>query len=274
MGDEAYEQMKRGMRWMWSLGDYSQLARLLEPHAHALADRCAITPGMDVLDVATGNGNFALVAAERGARVTALDFTPAMLDLARARGAAAGLDIGWIEGDAESLPFPDARFDLVASVFGVVFAPRPELVAAELGRVTAPGGAIAMANWSPGGFLHGMSEIGARYVPPPAAPLPSPFQWGIADVVRVRLGGAATTIDIEERSVTFDFPSAEEGLSTWERINGPQVALQTRLAADEYASLRRDYLALMDELNTATDGGVRLSAPYLSVLARRAAAAA
>src|SRR5712692_3754075 len=146
------------MRWMWSLGDYSRLAEVLEPHAEALADACDISRGATVLDIAAGNGNFALAAARRGATVTATDITPRMVELGRARTAAVG-NMTWHEADAEHLPFPDASYDVVASVFGAMFAPQPQLVSPEMFRVARPGGLVAMANYSPGGYLGRMSAL-------------------------------------------------------------------------------------------------------------------
>jgi SAM-dependent methyltransferase len=145
-----YDKLKEGMRWMWSLGDYTRLAEILEPQAKALADICKIRPGATVLDVAAGNGNFAFAAARRGAIVTASDLTPLMVELGHARSATGQSHIEWTEADAEQLPFADAGYEIVASVFGAMFAPRPQLVASELFRVTKPGGLVAMANYSPG----------------------------------------------------------------------------------------------------------------------------
>src|SRR5256712_12156880 len=125
---------------MWSLGDYSRVAEVLEPHAEALADACAIEPGMSVRDVAGGNGTFAIAVVRRGAKVTATDITPKMVDLGRARTAAGGLTIEWSEADAEELPFADESFDVVASVFRAVVAAPPLLVAAEMVRLAKPGG--------------------------------------------------------------------------------------------------------------------------------------
>ena len=128
---DPYARMKEATKWMWGLGDYREVATHLEPHAQALAHRADVRPGMEVLDVAAGNGNFAIAAAERGARVTE----------------AAALGIQWQEADAEELPFANDRFDVVASVFGAMFAPRPERVAAELFPVARPDGVVAMANY-------------------------------------------------------------------------------------------------------------------------------
>jgi ubiquinone/menaquinone biosynthesis C-methylase UbiE len=152
---EPLDKLKEGMRWMWSLGDYPRLAKVLEPHAEALARACRIRPGATVLDVAAGNGNFAVAAARRGAIVTASDLTPRMVELGRTRSAAGGWHIEWAEADAEQLPFGDASYDLVASVFGAMFAPRPHLVASQLFRVVKPGGLVAMANYGLAGFSAG-----------------------------------------------------------------------------------------------------------------------
>jgi ribosomal protein L17 len=137
---------------MWSEGNYPAIAEVLMPVARALVDACAISAGQEVLDVAAGTGNVAVVAAEEGASVVASDLTPTLIDLGRARSAEAGLDIEWVEADAEALPFEDARFDCVTSTFGAMFAPRPEVVARELFRVVRPGNTVGMANWTPEGF--------------------------------------------------------------------------------------------------------------------------
>ena len=143
MADDA--TMQDAIRWMWSLGDYGALAVHLEPHAIELAQRSRLQAGSEVLDVAAGNGNFAIAAARLGATVVATDLTPTMVDLGRSRSGALGLAIEWREADAEQLPFPDERFDVVASVFGAMFAPHPDRVASELFRVAKRGGLVAMA---------------------------------------------------------------------------------------------------------------------------------
>src|SRR5579864_8753666 len=132
--DSEIERIKLGSHWLWSQGDYPAIARLLEAPALGLAAGI-VSPGLHVLDVAAGTGNFALAAAGRGGTVTATDFSPRMVEMGRARSEAAGARLTWQEADAESLPFPDGSFDVTASVFGAIFAPRPELVARELFRV-------------------------------------------------------------------------------------------------------------------------------------------
>src|SRR5215471_13702387 len=147
------EQLKEKMRASWMAGDFGQIARYQEKEAAAFVSRLGIPPGARVLDVACGTGNTAIPAARAGARVTGVDIATNLLEQARARAAAEGVDATFQEGDAERLQFPDASFDFVVSVYGAMFAPRPELVAGEFLRVCRPGGKIAMGNWTPAGFV-------------------------------------------------------------------------------------------------------------------------
>lgn len=252
---------------MWSLGDYTRVAQRLEPYAKRLADACQIASSQRVLDVAAGNGNFAVAAAERGATVTASDSSPRMLELGRARTAA--LDIAWSEGDAEGLPFPDASFDVVASVFGAMFAPRPERVARELFRVCRPGGLVAMANYSPDGFLGGITALFGRFSTPLPFALPSPFEWGQALVVRERLGGFASTMEIDELELTMTFDTVPAAVDFWEETNAPMVALRMRLTPEQYAACRRELAELMAAMSRPGGSGIELSNAYVQVLARK-----
>jgi ubiquinone/menaquinone biosynthesis C-methylase UbiE len=254
---------------MWSLGDYSRLAEVLEPHAEALAEACNIKPGTSVLDVAAGNGNFAMAAARRGAIVTASDLTPHMVELGRARSAATGRRIEWTEADAEQLPFPDAGFDIAASVFGAMFAPQPHLVASEMFRMVKPGGLVAMANYSPGGFLGRVSDLMASFSSRPSLDLPSPFQWGDEHEVRARFAGLATSVEVIHRRLSFESISVEGLLKFWEETNAPQNALKAMLPPEAYQKVTAAWVALVDELSESTDGGVKVSSPYILVLAKK-----
>lgn len=255
---------------MWSLGDYTAVATRLEPSARQLADACRIAKDSRVLDVAAGNGNFALAAAARGARVTAADVTPHMLELGSARTRAAGLDVEWVEGDAEALPFADASFDVVASVFGAMFAPRPQRVAAELFRVCRPQGTVAMANYSWHGFLGDTSKLLARYSTPLPFELPSPFEWGDELVVAARFAGLAGDVTITRRRLVMSFGSLDEGLEFWERTNPPLLALRMTQPPERYAECRRELHDLMAGSNESSAGGLELGSTYLEVVARAA----
>jgi SAM-dependent methyltransferase len=260
-------RIKQGSKWLWSQGDYSRLATLLEPPARSLAT-AHVMPGMTVLDVAAGNGNFALAAARLGAQVTASDVTAHMVELGRARSRAEGLDIAWVEADAESLPFA-AEFDLVASVFGAMFAPRPELVAAEVSRVARPNGVIVMANYGSAGFLGRLSDlIGAFSSSPPSA-LPSPFLWGEEHEVRRRFDGLASEISIEPRTLTFRFASVEAWHEEFAGTNPPLMALKQMLPPAAFGGLMAQAQALAEELNETVDGSLLLQSRYLEVVARK-----
>ena len=254
---------------MWSLGDYSRVAQVLEPHAQALADACAIEPGMSVLDVAAGNGNFALAAARRGASVTATDITPHMVELGQARTAAAGLTIGWSEADAEQLSFADASFDVVASVFGAMFAPQPQLVAAEMFRVAKAGGLVAMANYSPGGYLGKLSQLLATFSARADFDLPWPFLWGDELEVRNRFGEHSHSIDVIHRTLHFESASIDAFVDFWQATNAPQAALKAMMPPETYQKVLDAQTQLIEELNESTHGRVELSSPYILVLARK-----
>jgi SAM-dependent methyltransferase len=269
---DPIDRMKEATRWMWALGDYREVAHYLQPYAEELAAAADIRPGMDVADVAAGNGNFAIAAARRGARVIASDLTPKMIDLGRGRTEAEGLTIEWQAADAEQLPFASDRFDVVASVFGAMFAPRPERVAAELFRVARPGGMVAMANYSKAGFLASFTDLLTTFsiAPPGGLDVPSPFAWGDGEEVRRRFDGKSAALRLERKTVRFSFSSLEEGFAFWERTNPPLIALRTMLPAERYQELRVEGAGLMRELNAATDGSLVLDSDYLSVIARKA----
>ena len=255
---------------MWSLGDYRELARQFEPTAVALVEACGVEPGMEVLEVAAGTGNLALAAARRGARVVASDLTPRMVELGRERSAAEGLDIEWLEADAEDLPFDDGRFDIAASTFGAQFAPRPQVAAAELFRVVRSGGMVGLANWTPQGYLGRQIEIASSYAPPmPPAGIPSPLLWGEPEVVRERLGQLAGSVELQPRMVPTRFDSKQAAREFQERYNGPLIALPNTLPPERYAALMTQFGELVDQFNQATDGTVAIDVEYLLVVASK-----
>src|SRR5215831_2475258 len=163
-------ELKTRLRTTWMTGDYGRFSRYMERDAESFYRRLPIQPGAQLLDVGCGAGQLALIAARSGAVVTGCDIATNWLERARTRAAAEGLNISFEEGDAEALPYEDAQFDAVTSMFGAMFAPRPELVAAELSRVCRPGGTIAMANWTPAGFIDQMFKIIAKHIAPSGMP--------------------------------------------------------------------------------------------------------
>jgi len=271
--EELLSRVKAGSRWMWSLGDYTEVAPHLEIQAVELCEAIGIKPGMQVLDVAAGNGNFAAAAARRSSIVTACDLSPRMIELGQARTEAAGLDVRWFEADAEQLPFPDGGFDVVASVFGAMFAPQPDLVARELFRVCRPGGTVAMANYSREGFLGTFAQLLTAFSAPPAFELPSPFEWGDMEVVRRRFAGFASGVELRPGHVVMSFPSLGDGISFWERTNGPQLALRTLLPVEGYDEFKRQAASLMRDMNESSEGRLELRSSYLTVLASKPSAA-
>lgn len=265
MSEDPVARVKLGARWLWSQGDYARLAVMLEPDAIVLARRC-VRPGMQVLDVAAGNGNFALEAARLGAEITACDLSPRMIELGEARTSAEGLSINWQEGDAEALPFPTSSFDVVASVFGAMFAPRPELVAAELFRVVKPGGVVAMMNYGTGGFFAQLAAVLANYSTTPAPAFPSPFLWGEPDEVRRRFATAAD-LELEPRHLTMRYASFAGWQEEFAAVNPPIMAMKQILPLDAYATLMEQCRELVERLNAASDGSVALESDTLAVLA-------
>ena len=261
-------KIKDRHRTIWGLGDYATLSELLRPAAVALADACAVSAGQEVLDVAAGDGNFALVCAAEGASVVASDLSPGMVARGRARTEAEGFDIEWVEADAEDLPFDDARFDCVGSVFGAMIAPRPEVVARELLRVVRPGGTVGMTAWVPGGFSAELFGVTRRYVPPPPD-LPASEEWAREGVAEQRFDGLASSVVTERRSMTWRAESPEAAAAAMDRSAPPQVAARHALAAEDYESLTRDGLELMRKWNRATDGTFEVENEYLLIVARK-----
>jgi SAM-dependent methyltransferase len=260
--------VKRGQRMMWAQGDYGEISRPLAPVGELLAERVGAGPGERLLDVATGTGNVAIPAARSGAAVTGLDITPELLEQARARASEAGLEITFIEGDAEELPFADASFGRVTSAFGVMFAPRQELAAAELVRVAAPGGRIAIAAWTPTGLMGRMFATIASHLPPPPAELKPPVMWGVEDHIRGLLGAGGAELTFELHDVAFTHDSPESWVDHNERLLGPFIMAKAALGPQgRYEPLRAELIGLYSEANEATDGTLAARGEYLLTLA-------
>jgi len=262
---DPFAELKARSREGWSHGDYPRLAERLEPASRELVDACAISAGQEVLDVACGNGNLAILAAREGAAVVASDLTPRMLDLGRERAEAGDLDIEWREADAEYLPFEDERFDCAASVFGAMFAPSPGRVAKELFRVVRPGGTVGMANWRATAFQGRFFALMQRYGPPLPDGVEPSVRWGDEEVVRARFNGLASSLSVEPRSVRWEFESVE-AMGEFFSSAGPRTA---ELPEERREALTAEMVELVGEFNQAGDGSVRIDNDYVVVVARR-----
>lgn len=268
----AVAELKETHRATWAAGDYASVAEIIDdiPPRHLL-DRVGIEPGQEVLDVATGTGNVALRAANAGARVVGLDLTPELFDAAARRAAEWGVEVEWLHGDAEDLPFADGRFHRVLSTFGVQFAPRHEIVARELVRVTEPGGAIGLVNWTPQGQIGRLFGILGRYLPPPPAFASPPPKWGDEEHVHALFAAADPRVELEfERATTpWRFASSEAYVGFMETAYGPMLKARQRMTPEgTWEQCRAEIVALMDELNVATDGTLRVDKEYLLTIAR------
>lgn len=264
------DALKTKLRATWISGDFGQIARFYEDEAEAFVKRLGLKPGSKVLDAACGTGNLALPAARLGADVTGVDIAPNLVEQARANAAREGLTAKFDEGDAEALTYEDASFDAVITMFGVMFAPRPELVAAELLRVTKPGGLIAMANWTPTGFIGQMFRTVAAHLPPPPG-MASPVLWGVEEKVRERLGTGVSKIETTPRILTWNFAtSPAEVVEHFRVYYGPTNKAFGALDEQKQAALRNELEDLWTKNNKATDGTTSVEAEYLEVVATRA----
>jgi SAM-dependent methyltransferase len=262
------DQLKVRLKSTWMTGDYDAFARYMEKDAEVFYQRLGITPGTRLLDVGCGAGQLALIAARAGAVVTGCDIATNWLEKAKLRAAAEGLNIAFEEGDAEALPYEDAQFDAVTSMFGAMFAPRPELVAAELSRVCRPGGTIAMANWTPAGFIGQMFKIIAKHIAPSG--MPSPALWGDEATVRDRFRNGIATLKLTPRLYRFEYPFPPDAVVEFFRVNyGPMTRAFASLDSNGQRSLRSELVRLWAEHNTAAGDTTLVAAEYLEVVATR-----
>ena len=263
------QALKTRLRATWMSGDYGHFAQYLEPGALEFLARLAVAPGTRMLDVGCGAGQIAIPAARAGVRVTGLDLAANLVQQARERARAAGVHAEFDEGDAEMLPYADASFDLVVSLIGAMFAPRPDRVAAELLRVCRPGGRIVMANWTSAGHVGQMFRVIGAHVPP--SPLMvSPLQWGDEAIVRLRLAPGASTIDVTRRRypMRYPFPPAAV-VECFREFYGPTNRAFAALDDAGQRALRSDLEALWTSNNVATDGTTHVESDFIEVVATR-----
>lgn len=231
----ADRALKEKHRAMWAQGDYPALASELIPNLGAiLVEACGIKPRQRVLDIGAGAGNAAIPAAMMGAEVVASDLTPEMFDAGRHQAAERGVELEWMEADAEALPFPDSEFDVVMSCLGVMFAPHHEASAGELLRVCRPGGTIGLLSWTPEGFIGQMFATMKPFAPPPPPGAQPPPLWGSEDHVRKLLGGSVTDIQARKQTVTItSFHQPHDFLHYFKSHYGPTISVYKSLGGDE-----------------------------------------
>ncbi len=264
-----FTQLKSGLKTTWMAGDFGQIAHFTAKEAENFVGRIGITPGSQVLDVACGTGNTSIPAAKTGASVTGVDIATNLLEQARKRSASEHLQVRFEEGDAEDLPYADSAFDVVLTMFGAMFAPRPEKVAAELLRVCKPGGIIAMANWTPQGFVGKSFQVTSKLVPPP--PFPPPVLWGDESVVRQRLGQGTKQIHCTLQHTHFAYPFPPRAtVEFFRRYFGPTQMAFSKLDQAGQAALAEQLEELWMQHNTAKDGTTAVDGEYLEVRAIRA----
>jgi len=260
--------IKQRQQATWASGDFAVVGVTLQIVGEQLAEAADIHAGERVIDIAAGNGNATLAAARRFARVTSTDYVPALLEKGRARAAAEGLAIDFREADAEALPFADATFDVALSTFGVMFAPDQARAAAEMRRVVRPGGRIALANWTPEGFLGVLFKTVAKHLPPPAGLAP-PVLWGKEDHLRLLFGADAAQAQIERRMFKFRYASAAHWVHVFRDYYGPLNRAFASLAPGAADALEQDLFAVLDSFNTAGPASLVVPAEYLEVVMTR-----
>jgi SAM-dependent methyltransferase len=263
-----FSNLKSRLKNIWMAGDYDRFSRYMESGARDFYERLNVAPGSQLLDVGCGSGQLALIAARDGVEVTGVDIATNLVERARDRAKAEGLQARFEEADAEALPFEDASFDVVTSLIGAMFAPRPDQVANELLRVCIPGGTIAMANWTPQGFIGQMFKAVSKFIAPSG--MPSPVLWGDEATVRERLGKGLSDLSLVRRNYTFSYPfPPSEVVDFFWLYYGPTNQAFASLDADSCVSLHKELEALWAANNRAGAGSTTVLGEYLEVIGVR-----
>lgn len=263
------DNLKVRLKTIWMAGDYDRFSRYMEGGAREFYDRLELAPGSRFLDVGCGSGQLALIAAKDGLEVTGVDIASNWVERARARAQAEGLHARFEEADAEALPFEEASFDVVASLIGAMFAPRPDLVAKELLRVCVPGGTIAMANWTPQGFVGQMFKTVSKFIAPSG--MPPPVLWGDEATVRERLGKGLSEVSLTRRQYTFTYPfPPSEVVELFRLYYGPTNQAFASLDGAGQEQLRQELETLWSSQNRAGRDCTTVPAEYLEVIGIRA----
>ena len=264
MAVDALGQMKQAVRATWAAGDYPAIAeRQLWPVGERVVSRIGVGAGDDVLDVACGTGNAAIRAAAAGGRVVGVDLTPELFAAGRRLASAAGVDVEWVEGDAEELPVEDESFDVVLSVFGCIFAPRHSIAAAELARALRPGGRLCITAWTPEGSMGDLFRTLGGYMPAPPPFAEPPLLWGSEEHVRGLFAESGVELEFERETIAFPpFASVDEEIEWGLAKFGPLI-MARRLLEPEGR-----WQALIDDLRRLLERG-QPPAEYLVTVGRK-----
>ena len=272
---DAGRELKAATRAAWALGDYHRFAKeTIWELGEVLVRACGIAAGQRVLDVAAGTGNTAIRAAEAGAEVVASDLTPENFEAGRREAEAHGVELEWVEADAEALPFADGEFDVVTSSFGAIFAPDHQAVADEMLRVCRPGGTIGMLNFTPEGLISDFFGALAPYMPPPPPGALPPPMWGSEEHLRELFGGRVESLEMTRRHYVETAASPHDYRELFKRTFGPVVGIYASLAdePERAAALDRDFLEFATRTNSGSpEGPAEYRYEYLLVVARKRA---
>lgn len=262
----APEDFRQRARATWAAGNWDSFARLLEPVGALVLDRIDVRPGIDLVDIGTGTGgNVAIPAARRGANVVGLDVAPELLEQARRRAAEARVEIKWVEGDAQDLPFDDGSFGRVVSTFGAMFAADHERAAGELVRVCCAGGRVAMTTWVNDGYNGELFKLTGSFLPPPAGVQPPPL-WGVESHVEEVFAAADATPAIARESVDVEFTTVEDAVDQYAKDFGPFVMARAVLEPQgRWPEFLQGFADLVRRFNLADDGTVRIRADYFLI---------
>ena len=262
-----FEAIKKRQQQTWASGDFAVVAARIAIVSELLCDHADLHAGWRVLDVATGSGNAAISAARLGCHVVGVDYVPALLERGRKRAAAEGFELELVEGDAEALPVPDASFDAVTSVFGAMFAPDHAKAASELLRACRPGGTIALASWSPAGFIGDLFRTTAKHVPPPAG-IQSPMLWGTEAHLRDLFGDQIESLEITEQTFTWRFEKAEDFVTFFRLWYGPTLKAFAALDDTKRDALEVDLTELAKSHDRLGSGdAIAIPATYIEAIA-------
>jgi ubiquinone/menaquinone biosynthesis C-methylase UbiE len=257
--------IKQRQQATWASGDYHMIGTQIVIVSELLIESLDLHSTEHLLDVATGSGNAALAAARRGCSTVGVDYVPSLLERARLRAAAEELEVAFVEGDAEALPFADGTFDVVSSVFGAMFAPDQERTASELARVCRAGGRIGLVAHAPEGFIGQLFKTIAKHVPPPAG-LRSPIQWGTQERLRELFADSITELRVERRHYVFRDRSPAHFIQYWRRYYGPTMKAFEAVSNAGREALESDMLELIDRFNRADDGTMVVPSEYLEAV--------